>query len=189
LFFPEDEEFVEYCCTSMNVDIHSLVAVRDVLSFQLKPGDNNIAFVDSNVETMGLPDGVTRVVAFKCSLSPVVILFQLGKYTEQSLYLVSVDTSSEVLDSHRSKRNERLADIKALGIAIMKSLTVFNKNTDRIASQDTAPIATLYIPPFPAILTMRTKLSDVAVFESLSGGLKQEVTPCSPRVELACRRK
>jgi hypothetical protein len=189
MFFPEDEAFVEYCRTSMNVDIHSLVAVRDALSFQLDSRDNNISFFDSNDEDMGLPDGVTRVVAFKSSTAPIVILFQLRKYTEQSLYLVSADTSTAVLDSHRDKRNERLANIKALGNAIMQSMTVFNKNTDPKTSQDTAPIATLYIPPFPAGLTIRTKLSDVIVFETLRVGMQQEITPCSPRVELAFRRK
>ena len=161
----------------MNVDIHSLVAVRDLPSLQLESGDN----FDSNSETMGLPDGVTRLVAFKHSTLPVVILFQLEKYKDQSLYLVSVDTSTKLF-GHGNQRKGKLAAIQDLGIAIMHSLTMFNKNT---ASQDAVPIDNLCIPSFPANLTIRSRISNDLVFQKLSDGLKQELTDCSPRVVLA----
>ena len=185
MIFPEDEAFVEYCNTSIQVDILSLCAVRIVSSFQLKCGEQNISFFDSNAEPMSLPHGITRLVAFKCSTSTVVMLFQLKNYIEHSLFLVSAYTSLGSNLGHRNIHRKKLNAIQDLGHSVMQSLTLFNNATDRIATPGAAPIAALYIPPFPKALDIRAKISDEKVFTELSTGLEKAITTCSPRVEIA----
>ena len=184
MIFPEDEDFVEYCNTSIQVDILSLCAVRIVSSFQLKSGEQNISFFDSNAEPMSLPHGITRLVAFKCSTSSVVMLFQLKNYTKHSLYLVSADKYLAVDSNfgHRNRKRNKLAAIEDLGNEVMQALTWFNKATDRIGA---APIAALYIPPFPRAMKLRSRVTDEPVFTALSTGLEKGNTTCSPRVEIA----
>jgi hypothetical protein len=193
LFFPQNEEFVKYFSSSMDMNIHSLLDLIDTQSFQDKSGDKNVSVFDSNAIAMSLPNGVVRLVAF--STSPIVILFQLEKFRERNIYLVSMDTSCPDIsnDKHVSKKGDKILAIKAMGIAVMHSLTLFNKNSDSrvlpdsatMASSDAAPIASLYIPPFPKKLDISAKLSRDVLSSTLRAGMEEEIRHCSPHVQLA----
>jgi hypothetical protein len=188
LFFPEDDAFVEYCKTRIDVNLHSLASVRQDQCFQLKPRHNNLSLFDSKAETMILPDGVTRLVAFKSSTWPVVILFQLEKYMEQNLYLLSVDTSIPE-KGHRPNKTDKLQAIEDLGRAIMQSLTIFNMDDSPVDSPGVAPIKALYIPHSPSKLKLRAKISSDLFASKVIDGLGKEIKECSPRVRLADRQK
>jgi len=188
LFVPEDDEFAEYCKTGMDINLQSLASVRSDQCFQLKPRDDNLSLFDSKAETMSLPYGVSRIVAFKSSTWPVVILFQLERYREQNLYLMSADTSIHN-EGHRAKRNDKLAAIEDLGRAIMHSLTIFNTDYFLVDSPGVAPINTLYIPQFPSNLKIRAKIASDCFASKLIDGLGREIRDCSPRVHLADKTK
>jgi hypothetical protein len=137
---------------------------------------------------MSLPDGVTRLVAFKSSTWPVVILFQLEKFKEQNLWLLSADTSIPD-QKHRANKHDKLVAIEYLGRAIMHSLTIFNMDDSPVDSPGVATINTLYIPHFPSKLNIRKKILSDLFASKLIDGLGKEIRDCSPRVQLAHRPK
>ena len=192
LFFVEDQMFVEGCSSQFGIDLLCIDAVRHLPRFQLNAENDEFAQLDSNCETISLPDGVLRLVAFQFpnlrygSQTGIVILYQMKLFGVDSMFLVSVD-SSFIPANGKQKKNLssfKIEAIEQLGRLLIVALTEFNtKNSD-------APIPILHVPEFPKQLGIRRGLDDSALTRALVAGMaKQHNHQSSPEVTMASQHR
>jgi hypothetical protein len=171
LFFLEDLKFVQAFRSQFDMDLSSIDAVRQLPSFRIKAANDEFSSFDSEIETISLPDRVSRIVAFKfCQLqygssTGIITIFQINLCSVESMFLVSVDTSFDRNSSKKFGLPVRMERIEELGCSLIRALTEFNsKMTD-------APITSLHIPEFPRRLGINSRMKDKDLTRALVAGM------------------
>ncbi len=169
---------VKQCRSQFNVDLESLDAVRQHQTFQRMAEIDDISIFDSKTESIDLPDRVLRLVAFRfshlqySSSTGIVVLFQIKSVGDESVFLVSVDTSFKSKPLKKGAGSVRIKYIEELGCSLMKALTLSNNMLN-------ASIQVLHIPVFPKGLSIRSRICGVALARALVAGMAMEHNPIS----------
>ena len=184
MFFVEDLEFVQHFRSQFDIDLHSIDSVRHLPSLQLNAENNDISLFDSNNGTITLPDGVLRLVAIKFSQlkygssTGIVLLIQMKLFGDESVFLVSVDTSFDRKANRKCGLPVRMKRIEELGGALIRALTTFN------SKMSDAPIPTLHIPVIPKKLKIKSRVNGKNLTRALVAGMAQEHNQSSPTVTM-----